>query len=179
MIQESIEFSAELLNQFLKNKFSSPEGKVIINNIIQSDGSLSSKNRNKVVISLINVSKETQKNFYNKPDNPVGDQPTIAPIERYNVDILVTSSFDRYRESLKFLNASILFFQINPVISVSSNSDIPEGIDRLDFQLEHISYFEMHSLWSAMGAKYQPSVIYKVRLLTSNRDNTEQSIPSI
>ena len=31
----------------------------------------------------------------------------------------------------------------------------------------------MHSLWNAMGAKYQPSVIYKMRLITLDANQTE------
>jgi hypothetical protein len=36
----------------------------------------------------------------------------------------------------------------------------------LNFEIENASYFEIHNLWSAMGAKYQPSIIYKVRHVT-------------
>jgi hypothetical protein len=37
----------------------------------------------------------------------------------------------------------------------------------------------MHSLWTAMGAKYQPSVIYKVRLITIQGNEAEGFVPAI
>jgi hypothetical protein len=37
----------------------------------------------------------------------------------------------------------------------------------------------MHSLWTAMGAKYQPSVIYKIRLITIQGSEPESFAPGV
>lgn len=173
MIDKALKFTKDILDQFLKNKMGLDESKVLVNNIIDGDGSIPQKNQNKVIISLINVEKETLKPFNKRNKKlPDGNYALMAPVERYNLDILMTSNFDDYKETLKFLNASILFFQTNPSLSAASYSNIPEGLNKLEFELESISYHQMHSLWSAMGAKYQPSVIYKTRLVKLDSNET-------
>ncbi len=167
MISKALQFTNDALDQFLKNRFGLDDSKVLMNNLIESDGTLPQVNQNKVVISLINIEKETAKPYYvrnQKTDS--GSFSAINPAERYNLNILISSNFDDYRETLKFLNAVILFFQVHTVLDATSFSGIPPGLSRLDFEMEKVTYHEMQSLWTAMGAKYQPSVVYRMRLVT-------------
>lgn len=173
MILTALQFTNKILDQFLKNTFGLDESKVVINTIVDANGTIPRPNQNKVVISLINIEKETLKPFYVRNKKLVdGSYSNIPLTERYNLDILLTSNFDDYTETLKFLNASILFFQVNAAVDASSYSTIPKEIARLEFEMEKITYHQMHSLWSAMGAKYQPSVIFKTRLVSISADKT-------
>jgi hypothetical protein len=167
MINKALQFTSDTLNQFLKNRFTLDETKVILNKLIDSNGQIPAINQNKVVISLINIERETTK-AYNIRNHQVSDGSfiNINPAERFNIDILISANFDDYSETLKFLNAVILFFQINTSLSVNTSSAIPKGLDKLEFDIEKLTYQQMNNLWTAMGAKYQPSVIYKMRLLT-------------
>lgn len=167
MINKALQFTSDTLDQFLKNRFALDETKVILNKLIDSDGQIPSINQNKVIISLINVERETTK-AYNSWNHQMSDGSFVNmnPAERFNLDILISANFDDYNETLKFLNAVILFFQVNTSLSVNSSSAIPKGLNKLEFDIEKLSYQQMNNLWSAMGAKYQPSVIYKMRLLT-------------
>ncbi|MCX2494516.1 DUF4255 domain-containing protein [Pedobacter sp. PF22-3] len=167
MINEALQFTCDTLDQFLKNRFGLDEPKVIKNTLIDSNGSIPVVNQNKIVISLINVEKETTKPF-NVRNHQLnnGSYANVNPAERFNLDVLISANFDDYSETLKFLNAVILFFQVNAVLSANSSSSIPKGLNKLEFDIEKLNYQEMNNLWSAMGAKYQPSVIYKMRLIT-------------
>jgi hypothetical protein len=179
MINKALQFTNDVLDQFLKNRFGLDDSKSLLNTLIEASGSLPQSNQNKVVISLINIEKETTKPYYvrhQKTGN--GNFSEISPAERYNLDILISSNFDDYNETLKFLNAVILFFQVNPVLDATSFSTIPPGLAKLDFEIEKITYHQMQSLWTAMGAKYQPSVIYKMRLVTIQGDETTGFTPA-
>jgi hypothetical protein len=93
------------------------------------------------------------------------------PQERYNLYLLITPNFDDYYEGLKFLNASIQFFQLNGVLDVTKSSKIPKEINKIEFQLENgDGYMQMQNLWTALGAKYQPSIIYKMKLIAIVND---------
>jgi hypothetical protein len=180
MIYKSLQFTNKLLGQFLKNRFKLDEEKTVLNNLVDPDGSIPRMNQNKVVLSLINIEKETNQPFYiqnKKLEN--GNYSNFNPVERYNLDILISSNFDDYIESLKFLDAVIYFFQINNYLDASSSSSIPEGLTKLEFEYEKNSYHQMHSLWTAMGAKYQPSVIYKMKLVKVQANETVEIIPAI
>lgn len=180
MINKALQFTNDVLDQFLRNRFGLDENKVLLNNLIEANGTLPQINQNKVVISLINIEKETIKPFYvrnQKLEN--GNYAHVNPSERYNLDILISSNFDDYNETLKFLNAVILFFQANAVLDGASFSRIPRGLNKLEFEIEKISYHQMQSLWTAMGAKYQPSVIYKMRLVTLQANEADGYIPAV
>jgi len=173
MLEKSMQFTMQELDQYLRNKIGLNESIVAIDSIIQRDGSLTKSTQNKVVLSLINILRETSRPFSNVTKRlDVGYSKYVQP-ERYNINVLVSSNFDNYSEALKFLNETILFFQINSAISEDTNPNMPDGIGRLEYELETITYHQMHSLWNAMGAKYQPSIIYKMRLVTLDPEQTK------
>lgn len=167
MISKALKFSSQSLNQYLKNSMGLDEDKVVLNNLIESNGELPKENQNKVVISLINIEQETNRPFRSN-NIPVNNNQynEVSLSEKYNLDILISANFDDYEESLKFLDAVLLFFQINPSLDARYFALMPEGLTKLEFDIEKIAYSQMHNLWTAMGAKYQPSLLYKIRLVT-------------
>jgi hypothetical protein len=179
MIRKALQFTSNMLGQSLKNRFALDDGKVVLNNLIEGNGSLPEINRNKIVISLINIEKETVKPFYIRNQKQQdGNYADINPTERYNLDILISANFDDYGEALKVLDAVILFFQINPCLD-SGYSAVPPGINKLEFEIEKINYHQMQGLWTSMGAKYVPSVIYKIRLVRFQGNEAASVTPGI
>ncbi|KQC01787.1 DUF4255 domain-containing protein [Pedobacter sp. Hv1] len=175
MISKALQFTKDVLDQFIKNRFGLDDSKVLLNTLIEGNGALPQINQNKIVISLINIEKEGVRPFYNRNqllEN--GNYATINPSERYNLVVLISSNFDDYSETLKFLNAVIVFFQINNTLDANTSANVPPGIDKLEFDIEKITYHQMQGLWTAMGAKYQPSVIYKMRLITIQGNEAEE-----
>ena len=180
MISKALQFTNDALDQFLKNRFNLDESKVILNNLIESSGSIPQANQNKVVISLINVEQETSKPFVVRYQQMSGGSyADVNPFERYNLNILISTNFDDYSETLKFLTAVIMFFQVNAILDAHSYANIPSGLSKLEFDIEKINYQQMQGLWTAMGAKYQPSVLYKLRLVTIQANETDGFIPAI
>lgn len=166
MINKALQFTKNILDQFLRNRFALDEDKVILNYLIESSGSLPLANQNKIVLSLINIEKETNKPFYGRNQKlENGNYAEVNPTDLYNLFLLISSNFDNYSETLSYLNAVILFLQANNTLNEKLSSAFPENLKKLEFEIEKISYHDMHSLWTAMGAKYQPSVIYKIRLI--------------
>ncbi|WP_316821907.1 DUF4255 domain-containing protein [Pedobacter gandavensis] len=180
MINKALQFTSDTLNQFLRNRFGLDETKVVMNKLIDSNGQVPSINQNKVIISLINLEKETTKAYHIRNHSlSNGSFVNVNPAERFNLDILLSANFDDYSETLKFLNAVILFFQLNNSLSVNTSSSFPAGLEKLEFDIEKLSYQQMNNLWSAMGANYQPSVIYKMRLLTIQGFESEGYVGAI
>lgn len=166
MISKALQFTSDMLNQFLVNRFSLSEKVVLLNNVIEPDGTIPQKNQNKVVLSLINIEKETLKPFYVRNQRmPDGSFADINPAERYNLDMLITSNFEDYQETLRFLNASLMFFQINQAVDHTASSAFPENLEKLEFEFQKLTFHQMQGLWNSMGAKYQPSVVFRMRLI--------------
>jgi len=175
MIEKALQFTGKALNQYVKKKFGLDDDVVMINPIIDQTGAVPKENQNKIIISLIHVEQETTKQFYNrnqKIDN--GNFVRASLSHRYNLFTLITPNFDNYIEALKFLDASIQFFQINEMVDATKNAEIPPQISKLEYEFQKgENYMQMQNLWTALGAKYQPSVIYKVRLVTIVSDEVE------
>lgn len=174
MISQALKFSSQTLNQFVKNRMKLDENKVVLNNLIENNGSVPLLNRNMVVMSLINIEKETARPFNVrniKLDN--GNYAGINLSEKYNLDVLISTSFDDYTEGLKFLDAVLMFFQAHPYVDSQAFPGLPAGISKLEYENEKMSYHQMHNLWTAMGAKYQPSILYKIRLVTVQAGETK------
>lgn len=75
---------------------------------------------------------------------------------------------------MKFLDTSIQFFQLNELIDATRNAEIPKNLEKLEYEFQKgENYLQMQNLWTALGAKYQPSVIYKIRLVTIVSDEIE------
>jgi Pvc16 N-terminal domain len=180
MLMNALQFTTNVLDQYIKNKYYLDESKVILNNIIDNSGAIPTENQNKVVLSLINIEQETLQPFHVRNQNlGNGNYGDINPYQRFNLDLLLTSNFDNYNETLKFLNTVIQFFQTNVVLDGTRFSNIPQGLSKLEFEIERLNYNQMHSLWTAMGAKYQPSVVYKTRLLTIQSNENDGFISGI
>ncbi len=181
MIQQAFKFTNQAFDQFLKNRFGLDSTMVVNNRLVDPDGSVPLENQNKVVLSLVHVEQETVRAFNTRTQKLAnGNFATLPPTQRYNLYLLVTSNFDKYDETLKFLNASIQFFQLYGALDAKTNSNIPKGLSRLEFELQKGGdYLEMHNLWSAIGAKYQPSVIYKMKLISVAADEVERFTTAI
>lgn len=175
MIQEALVFVKNALDQNLKNRFELLESITVLNYLIDQGGELPQINHNKVVISLLNLEHETAKQYSRegiRRDNAQQLQK-VNPAVRFNLDLLFTASFDDYEESLKFLNAVIAYFQSNPLLTAQTNPMMPTDLQKLSFEVEKLSYVDTHNLWTAMGAKYQPSIIYKVRHITIQEEEVK------
>jgi len=180
MINDAIQFIARSLNQALVNTFHADDELVVMNNVIQTDGSIPTINQNRVVVSLVNIEKETNKqyNHYNRPLE-ANKYSAGSPSEFYNLDLLFSANFDQYNESLKMLGAVIAYFQGHSSLTATESSAIPAGIKKIDLEPEKLVFHEMHNLWTAMGAKYQPSLMYKVRLLNIQSAQVKGVLPSV
>jgi hypothetical protein len=180
MISKALQFTCDVLDQFLRNRFGLDESNVLMNNLIEANGSIPQINQNKIVLSLINVEQETLKKFYGRTKMLAGGNfADVNPSERFNLDLLISSNFDDYTETLRFLDAVILFFQVHSYLDANTSSIIPAGLSRLEFDIEKINYVQMQGLWTAMGAKYLPSVVYKMRLVTFQGNEADQIMPVI
>jgi len=180
MLHTALLFIKQKLDQALMNRFGHEEGKTVLNHLIQQDGGVPEKNQNKMVLSLINLDHETNKAYSGHPyrlndNNFAQTRPAIL----FNIDLLFTASFDHYEEALKYLNATIAFFQTIPSFNAKTTPDLPKGIKALNFEVVNFSFSETHNLWSAIGGKYQPSIIYKVRHIQIQDNELQGVIPSV
>ena len=161
MIVESLEFIASELNTFFKSKLAIAEDKVIVSNIINPDGSFPDF-KNKLAVCLINLEKETGlalPGFRTNAGQAIHNQPLAI-----NLQVLLAACFEDYTESLSFISDAFVYFYTNPIFLQNSHPNIGERIGQLSIVLQPANYEMTNQLWSSLGAKHVPYLLYKVSI---------------
>lgn len=102
-----------------------------------------------------------------------GSYVALHPELRLNVYLLFSAHFTTYTTGLRNLSAVVRFFQSHPFLSSATTPTLPESVEKLIFELQTLNFDQQNYLWGSLGAKYLPSVLYKMRLLTI-QDNQSQ-----
>src|SRR5262249_34376074 len=159
--------------------FDLTEDKVIVSSIVNPSGTTPIQNADKLVICLANIEQETiiaNLGFTPKAGNSFQLKPQPLNISLY---VLFAANFTNYSESLKFVSAAISFFQANYVFMKEDYPQLPKIADKLVFELLKTDYQNVYNIWNAIGAKYLPSVIYKMRMLTVDDGVAQQKIKPV
>ena len=181
MIEKSLSYIQECLNEHINRQFKLDDKIVVLSNLINKDGKVSSSNENKVILSLVNVEQDISlKNLQPPPRDPSGVLKSNLPLDT-NCYILVAANFyeSNYRTGLKFISSIIQFFQANPSWNKQNSPGLPVEIVQMKIELYTQSFEQLNHLWSALGCKYMPSILYKVRLITINNNIIVEQLPGI
>jgi hypothetical protein len=166
MIYEALTCLTEELNDFFKLKLSIAEEKVILSGLVNADGTVAIPGENKIVITLVNLEKETLQKLPSKAlsTNSFGNQN--APLQ-INIYVLFSAYFssNNYGESLRFISFIMAYFQGKNVFTKSDTPNMDPKMEKLSIEIVDVSMDGLSNLWSLLGAKYMPSVLYKIRML--------------
>ena len=166
MIYEALTCITEEINEFFRSKLRINEEKIALSAIVNQDGSVAIQGENKVLVTLVNIEKEpTVKGNGSNGSRTLSNTSTPVSINLY---VLFSCYFSNanYPEALRFLSFVIAFLQDKSVFSQSNTPRLDDSIEKLTFELESIGSEKLNNIWTTLGAKYMPSVVYKVRMLT-------------
>lgn len=166
MIHAAVSHLANQLNQFLKRTFDIGEDVVLLSSLTDQDGTPAPNTSNKLVVFLVNVEKETT------PARAGGGGGALSAVSSYppiylNLYVMIAASFSggNYAEALKFLSNAVSFFQRQPFFDHQSTPELDRRISRLALDIENLNFQDLSSLWGALSGRYQPSILYKVRMV--------------
>lgn len=168
MIDIAISHIAGQLNQYLRRTFDLNEDIVVVSNILEQDGNIAPNVDNKLVVSLINIEKETVPLPHLNGNVGEGSKAVISyPPVFLNFYLMFSGSFSgaNYLESLKFVSNTISFFQGNPMFDHQNTPDLDDRINQLSMSIENLTMHDLSNLWSVLSGKYLPSILYKVRMI--------------
>ena len=180
MIFESLELIAQELNKYLNSIDNQDDDLVTLGNIAFFESNFPGSQESntlldKIVITLINLEEEAT--LKNMSSNKIINDRTeyLNPPINLNLYILISSTSSSYDNSLKYLSRVVTFFQDKKVFTEqnSPTNNLPEiSMDSFKFILDQYSptFEESNFLWSTLGGKQLPSVIYKMRLLKLESD---------
>ncbi|GAA0875711.1 hypothetical protein GCM10009118_21200 [Wandonia haliotis] len=182
-LKEEVENHLELVN----NKIVDDDGFIVLSNVASQNGDWAIPS-GKIGMSLINVEEERViKDQVFEHRNSNGTYERYNPALKLNLYVLFCANYvnsaennntSTYREGLKQLSNVISFFQSKYVFSPESSPNMPVELEKLIVDIYSYSFEQQYNFWSILGAKYLPSVLYKVRLVSyQNRAAENQSLP--
>ncbi|PIB35013.1 hypothetical protein BFP72_06205 [Reichenbachiella sp. 5M10] len=170
MIGSALNTVADTINEYLSNRYSISEDKVVVSNLVDSEGNVAVTEPNKLVLSLVNLQPEkiAQRG-----------QVSNKGVLNVNLYVLFSSTFSdlNYAEGLDYIAGVMSFFHANNVLNHSNAPNLDSGLEKLTFDIFAQDLQDASNLWGALGAKYMPSVIYKMRMVTLKEGDFGLSAP--
>jgi hypothetical protein len=192
MIGTTLQFVTRQINQFLCNQLQidAAQRKIILASHVSADGTFGGLEENSLLLCLIGIRRESNAN--RQPSFPgttvpsAGSAPLPAFVKRapplhLNLQVLLAANFrsEQIESGLNLLTLAMLFLQSNPAWEARRFPGMPAGVGDLAFEVETLNYQEQSHLWGAIGAKYMPSIVYKLRLLTLDAQAVDAVIPGV
>jgi len=180
MIDKTLQFLVAELNDFLGHRFPRNEQHVILSAMCNPDGSVPQRIENKIVLSLVNLERESAAPSAGVAVRAEGGYLRIGPALHLNLYVLVAASFgSNYAQALNLLSHALGYFQGKPSFTAQNSVALPREVEKLNLELVAMSLAEMNNLWAILGAKYMPSAIYKVRMLSVQESWMQEPVPAI
>jgi hypothetical protein len=172
----------DLLNQSMRNQYGTYENKVVVSNLLDNSASNYAELENRIVCFLFGIQQENSlKNTSGRSGSAAAGFLDKSTPLYLNLQLIFSANFKNknYIEGLNYLSQIISFFHQNRVIFLSNIQGIPQKMDKVTFDMCNLGYDEMSQVWSAVGSKVLPSVIYKVGLVVFDDTPLRGIIPAI
>lgn len=177
MIDLTLKFLTDEINQYLiqqnlvLNDMSLVMGNV--SRIFDTDtAAIDVSMANKAVISLVNVEEDRMSRHQEAYTKSVTGITYAQPPILLNLYVLFVMNQRNYETATRWLSYIIRFFQHQPVFTPLSHPALNGGITQLNVDLHTLSFEQSNQLWSTLGGKYLPSVLYKVRQVSVDENAT-------
>lgn len=181
MIEKAMIFILGELNNALLARFEGNENLAVLSSVSNPDGTLPPGIENKLVVSLINFEREGATSGNSWPmRREAANIGRVSPPLTLNLLLLVTASFSsNYAQALKALGVAMGFFQGKPSFNPQNSTDFPAEMEKLSMELVNLSIQELNNVWAILGAKYMPSVVYKMRMLVLQENWITDRVPAV
>src|SRR5690606_3720735 len=102
MIYEALSCLADEINEHFRLRLKVSEDKVVLSAIVNQDGTIAVQGENKILLTLINIEKET----VGKNNSLSVGSPVNSPVLTVNLYIIFSAYFSsgNYPESLRFIS---------------------------------------------------------------------------
>ena len=134
---------------------------------------------NTVTLMVVNVREERILRAPDRWRQPTADGGSRSsfPDIRLQLQLLFVAHFKAYDESWEQLYRVIDHFQRNPVYTRHDAPDLPDGVNKLMFELLTLDFAAQNEIWNALRVCYHPSVAYKTSLVVVRDDQGEAATP--
>jgi|SRR5215213_1659437 len=181
-ILTTLELIRQKLNESFKNAHPRNDDWVVLSNIVDQQGHPYEEAKQKVVMLLANIQNEAMISTYNRTVPIQGDQfAVVAPPLYVDLYLLFFANFENknYTEGLEMISETISFFQQNPWFTPDTLPGLDPDVKKLAFEFSNLEMTDLNYLMGMLGAKYLPSVYYKVRMIPFQSVAMQALVPGV
>jgi len=167
MLDIAVAFLADEFNAYLQRRTGSLAlGRAVPGALVNDAGKVA-VDKGTVGVALINIEEERVTRVQQPERVLVNGREIVLPPElRLNLTLMFVPNMATYELSLRALSHVLSFFQACPAFSVDEYPALDARIGQLLVELHSIGPETLNQVWACLGAKYMPSVLYRVRLVT-------------
>ena len=152
--------------------------RVALCGLVNPDGTIPNETEGRVAMLVTCVEEEKNVAGASITASAPAAQILTDPIH-LNVHVMVAAMHKRYDTGLGMLSAVIACLREKPVFNHQNTPGLDPEIERLMFNMMKMNYSEMSHLWSGLGAKYVPSALYTMRMLTLGQRQIQRISPEV
>lgn len=182
MIDVAISHIATNVNQQLMRSFGLNEDVVVVANLLEQDGTVATHVNNKIVLSLVNIEKESAVMAHSRGGASSGMRSIVSnPPIYFNLYLMFASYFSgsNYQEGLKFISQTIGYLQGQSVFDQQNSPGLDRNISKLVMEVYNLDITTLSNLWGVLSGKYLPSVLYKVRMVMVDSNTVRSQTTAI
>ena len=169
MISKALSFIEEQTDLYLQGLLGpSTEPYAILGNIakiVENGDGNDTAAASGVIITMVNIEEDRiSKNpdgVYRQVDKIVKTNPKIL----VNLYVLFSVNLNAYATALSRISNVVQCFQSNNFFTQASFPSLDPAIEKLHLELYTMNFEQVNHLWSTLGGKYLPSVLYKMRMV--------------
>lgn len=195
MIRTALEFITKELDAYIADRESdvayTPGNIVDLKSIVAIGAEPEIDTTKHVTVMLVGVEEEIRE----------GKVPVYTPIDdkeyykfnppvSVNLAVIFVASSSNYTTALRDLSSVICFFQANSVFDKNRNSDLNatvsdpvakpwQLIERLSCKIKNLSTEQQNNIWSVLGNKYLPSIVYTISALNAFETRGKDKVSAI
>jgi len=172
MIDLTLKFLADEINVYLAQQpgLNVGDASLVLGNasrIFDTDPNGSDTNlQNRAIMSLVNVEEDRISRPHEAYTRTITGVDYAEPPVYLNLYVLFVVNMRSHETATRWLSAIIRFFQHQSVFTPLSHPALNTAIPHLNVAMQSLSFEQANQLWSTLGGKYLPSVLYKIRQIS-------------
>ena len=181
MIHHAIAYITEELNDYLQSRSGpSSESRIVAASLFDLDGNVNNDAKGKIALSVVNVEEDrVYRNVELYARRADGKSELIQPEVKINLFVLFVANFSQYDEALKGVANVISFFQSRALFDYAEIQALAGRKGRIAAELFTMTFEQQNHLWGALGAKYMPSVMYKLGIVDVLDEQVQAEVPPV
>jgi hypothetical protein len=172
LIRNALETISNLANDYLENLDRRGDAWISLTSIVDHDGALNQGARDKIIMCVYNVTRETTISTYKSTtaknnDKPIESLAVVSPPLYVDLHLMFMANFTEknYGDGLAALSRLIGYFQQTPFFDQTNAPALTPGLDKLTLEFENLSPVDVNYVMSMLGTRYLPSAFYKLRMI--------------